>query len=123
MKKPSNYNMRLAMANFVEYYFTKFNREIGKEMLLKLEVNHLVYDWNAQHVFPNYSASYVPTIPTLIVAGEYDHITPLYNFTLDPRFKNLINTHIVTINNAGHFPWLEQPEQTKQAISTFLSGL
>lgn len=57
-------------------------------------------------------------VPTLVIAGEVDKMTP-------PTFSHFLATHIpqaelVTIAGAGHKMMWEQPAQVSAAISVFL---
>jgi pimeloyl-ACP methyl ester carboxylesterase len=58
-------------------------------------------------------------IPTLVVAGAADRLTP-------PRYARLLaetipGARLVEIEAAGHFPHLEQPELVNAAIRAFLA--
>ena len=58
------------------------------------------------------------TVPTLILVGSEDQLTPL-------KWSKYLNEHISTsrleiIPRAGHFVQQEQPKAVNQAISTFL---
>ncbi len=59
-------------------------------------------------------------LPLLILAGAADPLIPLrrqdFAAQLAPFGK------LVTIDNAGHMPTLEQPEAVTEAIETFLNG-
>jgi pimeloyl-ACP methyl ester carboxylesterase len=60
-------------------------------------------------------------VPTLILAGAEDHLTP-------PRLARTLadgipGARLVEIPGAGHFPQLETPEAVSGAIRTFLSSL
>jgi proline iminopeptidase len=53
--------------------------------------------------------------PVLIVQGEFDVIRET-NAVLAERFPHATN---VRIDNAGHFPWVEQPEAFSKAVLDF----
>lgn len=60
-------------------------------------------------------------VPTLIVVGDEDAITP-------PSFSELMrdripNARLEVIRGAGHLAPLEQPEQVNRAIGQFMGGL
>jgi proline iminopeptidase len=58
------------------------------------------------------------TIPTLLVAGEYDKIIPA---NLGRHAASLNNkVHFEVIPNTGHFPMLEDPETYLQKVHEFL---
>lgn len=60
-------------------------------------------------------------LPTLVVAGAEDRLTP-------PKYARLLadaipDARLVEIAGAGHFPQLEQPRAVNAAIREFLAGL
>ncbi len=57
------------------------------------------------------------TVPTLVVWGESDrYVPPLY---ADEFVRGIAGAVKVAIRAAGHFPQLEQPTQTSQAVLEF----
>ncbi len=67
----------------------------------------------------NFSARWVPeNIPTLIIGASDDCITPITLFEKDKRFSKK-NISIETIQDAGHFPWLEQMQIVKGKFKLF----
>jgi pimeloyl-ACP methyl ester carboxylesterase len=89
---------------------------------LKTTFNYRPQIWAINSFEPNYKVSFVPTIPTLIIGGEYDYITPLYLFKEDKRFQ-AANFNILEIKDAGHFSWLEKPLEVSAAIKEFVTKL
>ncbi|MFE4107035.1 alpha/beta fold hydrolase [Almyronema epifaneia] len=61
------------------------------------------------------------SVPTLLVSGEYDKITPAKL----GKAAAALNNHIeyALIPQTGHFPMLEAPEQYFQVVNTFLTGI
>jgi proline iminopeptidase len=61
------------------------------------------------------------SVPSLLISGEYDQITPAKlgqgAAALNPR-----NIKYVEIANTGHFPMLEDPETYLDAVNAFLQG-
>lgn len=60
-------------------------------------------------------------VPTLVVAGAEDRLTP-------PRYGQFLaetipGARLVEVAGAGHFPQLEQPDRVNAAIREFLAGL
>lgn len=68
-------------------------------------------------------ATFLPalTIPTLIIVGEDDFICP--PSAAEYLHSQITRSKLLVIQNAGHFPWLEQPQQFFDGIETFLPGL
>ncbi len=61
------------------------------------------------------------TVPTLIMIGDSDQIIPLQRTEMTAA--PIPNATLVTIENAGHMPMLEQPHATALAIRNFLLEL
>ena len=61
------------------------------------------------------------SIPTLIIVGENDSITPLS--AAQSMQKRIPNADLTVILGAGHFSPMEQPAQVSRAIDQFLHGL
>ena len=60
-------------------------------------------------------------VPTLVVVGEQDRLTPQTEASLiQARVKD---SRLVVIPDAGHLPNLEQPVAFDEALSEFLAGL
>ena len=57
-------------------------------------------------------------VPTLLLGGTHDFITPLSLFEQDLRFHR-DNIEIMSIPNAGHFSWIEQGALINDAICSF----
>jgi pimeloyl-ACP methyl ester carboxylesterase len=73
-------------------------------------LNHERYKWAPQK------------IPTLIMAGEKDQITPLKLFEKEKQFcRN--NIHFKSIQNAGHFPWIENPTEVAKEFMAYAKWL
>lgn len=116
VKKPDNDLLKKLTIAAAPYSFTIKGLSKGISLLKSLSFNYKTCDWSGKHFDHTYKAKWVPnTIPTLILTGEHDQITPLYFFRHSKKFqrKNII---IKQIKNAGHFPWIENP---KEVVKTF----
>lgn len=60
------------------------------------------------------------TVPVLIIHGTKDR-SAAYGGGREWALR-LPNARLLTVSNAGHVPWIEQPELVYGAIETFLSG-
>ena len=58
-------------------------------------------------------------IPFLTIHGTYD---PIPTASAEEWSRTLPNGRLLVIEDAGHFPWLEKPEQFYIAVDQFLSG-
>ena len=78
--------------------------------LMNSSFNKMQHDMNTQ----------LPTIrvPTLIIHGDFD---PIPLASSEYLHEQIPGSQIVIINEAGHFPFMEQPEQFAAAFRTFLS--
>ena len=56
-------------------------------------------------------------VPTLIIAGRYDHATPVLAETL---YRRIHNSELVVFENSGHFPHIEETEHYLQVLDHFL---
>ena len=63
----------------------------------------------------------VMRVPTLLVVGNDDFICP--PSASEYLHREIACSKLLIIGNAGHFPFLEQPEQFFDGIQTFLSKL
>ena len=57
--------------------------------------------------------------PVLIVQGHQD---PIGDKTAEDLHALIPGSTLTYINKAGHFPWLEQPEEFQRSVAAFLSG-
>ncbi|MET7797269.1 alpha/beta fold hydrolase [Streptomyces decoyicus] len=77
--------------------------------------------WADAH-FDSYRARWTPrTLPTLIVSGGRDHIVDQRIWQDEPGFHGPRILHR-RIGEAGHFPWIENPEAVRAAFAD-LAGL
>lgn len=61
------------------------------------------------------------TVPTLILCGKEDNVTPVEQAEL--MHKNIENSELHIIENAGHMSNLEQPEQFNKYLGNFIASL
>ena len=117
---PNPATFKAALLACAPYYFTTSILEVGKQLLEQLPFNYLAAVWwlkKAQEI--NFSAKWVPEkVPTLIISASHDFIVPYTLFERDQRFQKE-NIIMHKIENAGHFPWLEQTDLVKAAFKTF----
>lgn len=60
------------------------------------------------------------TVPTLILHGAEDHVVPPAQAQM--AHAAIKGSTLIFLNSCGHFPFVDQPEQTKAAILAFLSA-
>jgi pimeloyl-ACP methyl ester carboxylesterase len=115
-KSPNNETLKKVIIASASYVFTSQGLKAGIQLFKKLPINFETCEWSAQYFDADYKAKWIPkNIPTLILGGEHDHITPLILFTQIKRFhrKNIV---IKKISDAGHYPWIENPREVKKAF-------
>ena len=81
------------------------------EALMRNSFNKKQHDMDTQ--LPNVH------VPTLIIHGDFDPI-PLQSS--EYLHEQIPKSQIVIVNEAGHFPFIEQPEQFVAALRTFLGN-
>jgi len=118
-KHPSNEALKALTIASAPYLFTKNGLEVGIEMLSSLPFNYEACQWSEEHFDQTYKAKWVPQkIPTLILSGEHDLITPLRLFSEEKLFRRE-NIELRSIKNAGHFPWMESPLDVAAAFNEY----
>lgn len=113
-----------ALLACLPYYFPAKTLEQGKALLEKLPFNyHAGVCWLRKAGSINFTAKWIPQeIPTLIIGGDQDYITPISLFEQDKRFQR-DNIILKKINQAGHFPWIEDPAAVIATFKKFQSKL
>jgi pimeloyl-ACP methyl ester carboxylesterase len=120
---PSNEVLKELTICCAPYFSIKQNNKQMIALLESLPFNYQSHRWSEQNFDQTYTAKWIPQkIPTLIFAGDQDHLTPLKLFSDTKNFqrKNII---IREISNAAHFPWIDNPEQVKQMFSDYCQRL
>jgi pimeloyl-ACP methyl ester carboxylesterase len=123
-KDPNPQTFKKALMACAPYYFPKNNLEAGKKLLESIPFNYLAPGWWFKKAAEtNFTAKWIPqNVPTLILGASDDFITPFSLFERDIRFKRE-NIKLQKIENAGHFPWLEQPMLVKDSFRAFFEAL
>lgn len=123
-ENPTQETFNEALSACVPYYFPEETLAIGKKMLSDLPVNfHPAVWWQKKAIEINFNAKWIPqNVPTLVIGAEFDAITPFSLFIKDKRFdRTNIIKHLIP--HAGHFPWLEKPEEVKELFRNFLTSI
>lgn len=88
-----------------------------------LPYNAKACEWSARNFDSTYQAQWVPdTMPTLIIAGEYDRITPLRLF-LDAQEFHYPKSMMRMIKNGGHFPWIDTIDGVRSVFLEYCDRL
>ncbi len=92
-------------------------------MLQSFPYNYEACQWSEEHFDATYSAKWVPDhLPTLILAGDEDMISPVKLFAEERAFQRS-NILYQGISRAGHFPWIENPDEVAMAFTRFFRKL
>lgn len=118
-KNPSNDLLKKITLLCAPYYSMKHNQNKTVKMLESLSFNCNSHLWAEKNFDSTYRAKWIPDkIPTLILSGDNDHITPLKLFAENKQFQKK-NILLREIKNAAHFPWIDNPEQVKELFLEF----
>jgi pimeloyl-ACP methyl ester carboxylesterase len=118
-RNPNNQNLKALTIASAPYLFTERGFGKGMKMLRSLSYSCATQQWSEQHFDQTYQAQWVPTkIPALIASGDKDKITPIELFINSKEFQRP-NVTIKLIRNAGHFPWLDNPEAVAKVFLEF----
>lgn len=110
LKNKNNENFKKFTVASWQYFMMKSSKDFAIKLLSNLPYNYHPYDWADKDFHPQFKATWIPkNIPTLIIAGDHDILTPIETFKSDSRF-NKQNIKYKLINDASHFPWVEKPD-------------
>jgi proline iminopeptidase len=56
-------------------------------------------------------------VPTLVIQGDHEIVPPV---AVEHIRKAIPNARLVTLNNCGHFPYLERPTEFRSEVAAFL---
>jgi len=123
-ESPSQETFEEALDACVPYYFPAATLEEGRQLLSRVPFQYLpAVWWQRKAIELNFSAKWVPhAVPTLIVGARFDCICPFTLFQRDERFQRP-NIDLLFIENAGHFPWIENPTAIKHAFNGLVKRL
>ena len=122
-KNPSNEALKALTLASAPYLFTQQGQVSGIESLRSFSYNYETCQWSEKHFDSVYRAKWVPQkIPTLIMAGEEDLLTPLRLFENEQRFCR-DNIVCKSIKKAGHYPWIENPRKVAEEFKVYAQRL
>lgn len=120
VENPNNATFKDAIDACMPYYFPQKTLSIGRALLKDIPYQFLpAVWWQKKALEINYSAKWIPqSVPTLILGGTFDCITPFTLFEKDIRFHRP-NIELVKISEGGHLPWIENPKSVRSAFDRF----
>jgi pimeloyl-ACP methyl ester carboxylesterase len=118
---PSDETLKALTLASIPYLFTHKGRSAGQKLLESLPYNYQSCEWSEQHFDSIYRARWIPTkSPTFIISGEEDKLTPLSLF-LQEKSWHRDNIHFKLIRKAGHFPWIENPDDVRNVFREYFT--
>jgi len=113
------------MKNITPFFFSSIanlekNRDVFERTTMSFAATQGQSQSDRSSVDP---ATFLPVmkIPTLVIVGNDDFVCP--PSAAEYLHREIPNSKLLVIENAGHFPWLEQPQQFFDGIRTFLPKL
>lgn len=123
-ENPTSETFKAALLANAHCHFPAKSIEAGKEMFEKMLFNYKAMLWwlkKARDI--NFDAKWIPQqVPTLIMGGDKDFVVPCSIFEMDKRFHRK-NIEIKTLQDAGHFIWMDQMTTVREAFNSFISRL
>jgi proline iminopeptidase len=121
----SDEGFRQVMGTLLPLYFKRYDPEIGRQI-----DGASIYSGGAfSHSFRNCLPSFnlLPrlgeiTVPTLILAGREDWITPPAQGA-ERLHAGIPNSQLVIFEESGHFPFIEEGERFNAVVTDWLGGL
>ena len=124
LSNPTMSTIKERYLSLVPYAFPADNLVQGIKVVENLIFNvDTGYWWLTEGAKIYSTINWIPEkTPMLILGGNHDLLTPLSLFEEDLRFQRN-NIDIISISNAGHFPWIEQPTLIKDAFCSFIKKI
>lgn len=120
----SDEDMRDCFKEIQPLYNAKWDPEKDAERLKQIIFRHETHNFAFSHNLKHYDLKpLLPSIkvPTLIVVGRHDWITPV---ACSETIHRLIpNSRLEIFENSGHSPQLEEPEKFQALVREFLAGI
>ncbi len=121
VQNPNQETFHAALGACMPYYFPKATLEKGSKIFSQVPVHYRPAVWGQiKSAEGKLTARWVPQkVATLIIGSKYDCICPFTLFKRDERFHRP-NIRLTFIEDAGHFPWIENPNFVRRAFDDFI---
>lgn len=114
--EPTDEHLRELAVQSTPWNFLADSVTAGAEMLRRMPYNLGAVQWSAKHFDRDYRLAWWPTtLPTLIVSGSADRIVT--QALWQPKRFHTDNVIWRVVPEAGHFPWIEQPDAVRDAFA------
>ncbi|HTY54663.1 MAG TPA: alpha/beta hydrolase, partial [Candidatus Binataceae bacterium] len=91
------------------------------EMVLRAREGTARVGWNPYLADPRLRERlYRISVPTLLIWGDTDRVVPIQH--ANAYKQGITQSRLAMINNCGHCPPFEKPEETASLIASFLKG-
>lgn len=124
LEAPSEKTFHAFLDAALPYFFPQEHLDKGRAFLAHTYWRYeAAVWWQKKALEISFSAQWIPEhVPTLIICGSEDGITPSILFQNDGRFqRDTIDLSLV--KNAGHFCWIDQPQAVARKLQTFAKTL
>ena len=104
-------------------YFAHWDTRRGQEMIERGVDNPHVASYMFRNVIPNYDVRpKLPKIkiPTLVVAGRHDWVTPVSESELIA--EAIPNSELVVFEESGHMPFIEEQTGFVDTVKRFVTS-
>lgn len=117
IQTPNQKTFDAALNACMPYYFPKESLEMGSRLLSQVPFQYQPAVWGQIKALEGkLAAKWAPEkVPTLIIGAKFDCICPFSLFKNDQRFHKK-NIRLLFIENAGHCPWVENPQAVNDAL-------
>ncbi|MFA8450666.1 MAG: alpha/beta fold hydrolase [Bacteroidales bacterium] len=119
---PSDESFKNMVISLCSNFFSYKTSGKGTRMISNNSFSHKSFDYFINDFFRNYTIRYKFDLPTLIIGGEKDEITPISLFKKSHQFS-LDNIQIKEVRGAFHYPWIENPRETRKNIVEFVNSI
>ncbi len=122
-QQPDDVRLRNLTLAAAPWNFTGEGLSAGRKILADLPYNRDAVLWAEENFDDVYRARWTPVdVPALIISGEHDKVVDQSLWREAPGFDGPNVLHR-TISDAGHFPWVENPDGVSAAFTNFAERL
>ncbi|MFJ7072228.1 alpha/beta fold hydrolase [Streptomyces sp. NPDC098781] len=120
---PSDETLRALTLAAAPWNFTTAGLPQGRALLDALPYCHEAVAWAGTHFDQRYRALWSPqALPTLLISGAQDHVV---DQQLWEQARGFEQPHVLrhTVEQAGHFPWIDNPDAVRAAFTDLTARL
>ena len=108
------------LSETIALYFHEYDPAYADALMSRTIVNGQVGMWSMQQLVAWGVQESLPeiTVPTLVLVGREDRVCPLG--ASEEIVRGISHAQLTVVDNSGHFPWIEAPDEFSAAIRTWL---